>query len=87
MSTQHPWHGEFCSKLSDAIYTPDFEKLAKLKRARAREGMDRSVLFRLVLPNGRAPPFLQLFGSIVNTLPDGEPNCQKSTARQASPDA
>ena len=42
-STQHPWHGRFCVKLSDAVYTHDQRELARLKRARAREGLTGEV--------------------------------------------
>ena len=38
-STQHPWHGRFCAALSEAIYTYDMKALARLQKARAREGL------------------------------------------------
>jgi hypothetical protein len=41
--TQHPLHGEFCAKLSDAIYTYDEKEAARLRRARAREGLGHSL--------------------------------------------
>ena len=37
--TRHPWHGEFCTKLSDAIYTPDPKELNRLIDARVRDGL------------------------------------------------
>ena len=37
-STQHPWHGEFCSKLSESIYKYDPHEVARLALARGRQG-------------------------------------------------
>ena len=41
--TQHPWHGDFCAKLSDAIYTPDSKEMNRLIDARVREGLGKFV--------------------------------------------
>jgi len=41
--TQHPWHGEFCSKLSEAIYTHDPKEAARLRNAWLRDGLGSSV--------------------------------------------
>ena len=45
-STQHPWHGTFCSMLSNAIYTYDQKELKRLQEARKRAGLSS------VLPKG-----------------------------------
>ena len=37
-STQHPWHGEFCSKLSASVYKYDPHEVARLVQARAMHG-------------------------------------------------
>jgi hypothetical protein len=36
-STQHPWHGRFCAKLSDAFYTYHPRELARLRQAWERD--------------------------------------------------
>ncbi len=36
--TQHPWHGQFCAMLAEAVYTEDLSEAARLRRAREREG-------------------------------------------------
>ena len=38
-STQHPWHGDFCKSLSDAILVYDETEARRLKRARQRDGL------------------------------------------------
>ncbi len=43
VSTQHPFHGAFCAKLSDALYTYDAGELRRLQRARTRAGMSKSL--------------------------------------------
>ena len=42
-STQHPWHGEFCSKLSEAVYKYDPHEVARLVQARATHGQGRTL--------------------------------------------
>ena len=37
-STQHPWHGRFCSMLSAAFYIYDQRETERLKKARVRAG-------------------------------------------------
>ena len=37
-STRHPWHGQFCAMLAEAVYTDDTCVMGCLRRARAREG-------------------------------------------------
>jgi len=36
--TQHPWHGQFCAMLAEAVYTEDLSEADRLRRAREREG-------------------------------------------------
>jgi len=36
-STQHPWHGQFCGMLSDALFTYDKRVLERIHRAMARQ--------------------------------------------------
>ena len=38
-SLQHPWHAEFCSRVSEAIYEYDADMLSRLKAARASAGL------------------------------------------------
>ena len=38
-STQHPWHGLFCSMLSEAIYTYHSGEISRLNEARVRDGL------------------------------------------------
>ena len=40
-STQHPWHGAFCKKLSDALYTYDAGEWHRLQEARAKAGLSK----------------------------------------------
>ena len=42
-STQHPWHGEFCGKLSSAIYTYDHEIRRDLESARLRQNLSSHI--------------------------------------------
>ena len=42
-STQHPWHSEFCGKLSNAIYTYDREVRTALESARLRQKLSRHI--------------------------------------------
>jgi hypothetical protein len=42
-STQHPWHGVFCARLSDALYSYDAGELQRLHRARAKAGFGKSL--------------------------------------------
>jgi len=42
-STQHPWHGEFCYKLSSAIHTFDLEVVDKLEAARMRQTLSSRI--------------------------------------------
>ena len=37
VSTQHPWHAEFCGKLSEAIFTYDQHVLERIQKALLRE--------------------------------------------------
>ena len=37
-STDHPWHGDFCVMLSEALYTYDAGEVERLRRARVRDG-------------------------------------------------
>jgi hypothetical protein len=36
--TQHPWHGQFCAMLTEAVYTEDVREADRLRRARECEG-------------------------------------------------
>ena len=42
-STQHPWHSEFCGKLSNAIYTYDHEIRSNLECARLRQKLSSHI--------------------------------------------
>jgi len=41
--TQHPWHGQFCAMLVEAVYTEDASEADRLRRAREREGYNGAV--------------------------------------------
>ena len=47
-STQHPWHGEFCKKLSNAIYVYDAEESRRLRQARQRAGLTPDLPTRML---------------------------------------
>jgi len=38
VSTQHPWHGNFCGMLSEALFTYDQRVLRRIRKATARRG-------------------------------------------------
>jgi hypothetical protein len=42
-SVRHPWHGEFCAMLSQAIYIYNQEELKRLCDARERAGLSRAL--------------------------------------------
>jgi hypothetical protein len=42
-STQHPWHGQFCQMLSDALFTYDQQVLQRLRAALARHGQSKTL--------------------------------------------
>ena len=47
-STQHPWHGTFCRKLSNAMYTADRGDMKRLRIAWRRENQDHDVPKNLI---------------------------------------
>ena len=42
-STQHPWRGQFCRMLSEAIFTDDEEALKRLRSACKQAGLRNSL--------------------------------------------
>jgi len=46
-STQHPWHGQFCEALAEAIYTDDAHVATRLRKALACEGWSGPAVRRL----------------------------------------
>jgi hypothetical protein len=42
-SSQHPWHGDFCAGLSQAIFTYDQECMQRLRAARRRAGSSHNL--------------------------------------------
>ena len=42
-STQHPWHGQFCEMLSEALFTYDQQVLQRIRAALARHGRSKTI--------------------------------------------